>query len=103
MSGRAAFARRGDAVAAEQTAEGLAAEREVFLLDQFFVGDDREAGISSASCKMRVRVRSSRWRGLGAGRQVPLDALRDNNHTFQFLLTQRECLLSHGVTFSRCC
>src|SRR5713226_1582818 len=40
----------------------------------------------------------------GAGtRQVSLDACTDHAHSLQFLLTQRECLLSHGVTFSRCC
>ncbi len=39
----------------------------------------------------------------GAGtRQVSLDASADHAHSLQFLLTQRECLLSHGVTFSRC-
>src|SRR5579862_2531593 len=40
-------------------------------------------------------------RGSGA-RQVPLQASRNDGHSLQFLLTQRECLLSHGVTFSRC-
>ena len=39
----------------------------------------------------------------GAGtRQISLDASADHTHSLQFLLTQRECLLSHGVTFSRC-
>src|SRR5271169_1107878 len=40
----------------------------------------------------------------GAGtRHVSLDACADYAHSLQFLLTQRECLRSHGVTFSRCC
>jgi hypothetical protein len=40
----------------------------------------------------------------GAGtRHVSLDACTDHAHSLQLLLTQRECLLSHGVTFSRCC
>ncbi len=39
----------------------------------------------------------------GSGtRHVSLDACADYAHSLQFLLTQRECLLSHGVTFSRC-
>lgn len=39
----------------------------------------------------------------GAGtRQVSLDARANHAHSLQFLLTQRECLLSHGVTVSRC-
>jgi hypothetical protein len=39
----------------------------------------------------------------GAGtRHVSLNACADHAHSLQFLLTQRECLLSHGVTFSRC-
>jgi hypothetical protein len=37
MSQRAAFAGRADAGSAEQTAKGLTAERETFLLDQFLV------------------------------------------------------------------
>ena len=40
----------------------------------------------------------------GSGtRHVSLDAGADYGHSLQFLLTQRECLLSHGVTVSRCC
>src|SRR5712692_2027503 len=40
----------------------------------------------------------------GAGtRQASLDAGTNYAHSLQFLLTQRECLRSHGVTFSRCC
>jgi len=39
----------------------------------------------------------------GSGtRHVSLDACIDHAHSLQFLLTQRECLLSHRVTFSRC-
>src|SRR5260370_28810303 len=39
----------------------------------------------------------------GSGtRHVALDACTDYAHSLQFLLTQRECLLSHGVTESRC-
>jgi hypothetical protein len=39
----------------------------------------------------------------GSGtRHVSLDARMDHGHSLQFLLTQRECLLSHRVTFSRC-
>src|SRR5206468_6429466 len=39
----------------------------------------------------------------GSGtRHVSLDACADYTHSLQFLLTQRECLLSHRVTFSRC-
>ena len=41
-------------------------------------------------------------RGGSGTRQVPLDACTDHAHPLQFLLTQRECLRSHGVTFSRC-
>ena len=49
MSGRAAFARRADARDAKQTAEGLAAEREAFLLDQLLVEVMIvEAGIATA-------------------------------------------------------
>jgi hypothetical protein len=40
----------------------------------------------------------------GAGtRHLSLDASANHAHSLQFLLTQRECLRSHGVTFSRCC
>ncbi len=39
----------------------------------------------------------------GSGtRHISLDACADHAHSLQFLLTQRECLLSHRVTFSRC-
>src|SRR5712664_394630 len=39
----------------------------------------------------------------GSGtRHVSLNACADYAHSLQFLLTQRECLLSHRVTFSRC-
>src|SRR6266852_537749 len=39
----------------------------------------------------------------GSGtRHLSLDARLDHGHPLQFLLTQRECLLAHGVTFSRC-
>ena len=39
----------------------------------------------------------------GSGtRHISPDACADYAHSLQFLLTQRECLLSHGVTFSRC-
>jgi len=39
----------------------------------------------------------------GAGtRQPSLKARTEHAYSLQFLLTQRECLLSHGVTFSRC-
>jgi hypothetical protein len=39
----------------------------------------------------------------GSGtRHISLDACVDHAHSLQFLLTQRECLLSHRVTFSRC-
>ena len=41
--------------------------------------------------------------GGSATRHVPLDACADHAHSLQFLLIQRECLLAHGVTFSRCC
>ena len=40
--------------------------------------------------------------GSGA-RHVSLSATGNNAHSLQFLLTQRECPSSHGVTFSRCC
>jgi hypothetical protein len=36
-------------------------------------------------------------------RHVSLDARTNHAHSLQLLLTQRECLLSHGLTFSRCC
>ena len=40
----------------------------------------------------------------GSGtRHVSLDACTNHAHSLQFLLTQRECLQSHRVTFSRCC
>ena len=39
----------------------------------------------------------------GSGvRHVSLHAARNYAHSLQFLLTQRECPSSHGVTFSRC-
>jgi hypothetical protein len=39
----------------------------------------------------------------GSGtRHASLDACTDHAHSLQFLLTQRESLLSHRVTFSRC-
>src|SRR5256886_515787 len=39
----------------------------------------------------------------GSGtRHASLDACADYAHPLQFLLTQRVCLLSHRVTFSRC-
>ena len=39
----------------------------------------------------------------GAGtRHVSFDASSNDVHSLQFLPTQRECLLSHRVTFSRC-
>ncbi len=39
----------------------------------------------------------------GAGtRHLSLHASGNDRHSLQLLLTQRECLLSHGVTFSRC-
>ena len=41
-------------------------------------------------------------RGGSGTRHVSLDARTDHAHSLQFLLTQRECLLSHRVTFSRC-
>jgi hypothetical protein len=40
--------------------------------------------------------------GSGA-RHVSLSAARNYAHSLQFLLTQRKCPSSHGVTFSRCC
>ena len=40
--------------------------------------------------------------GSGA-RHVSLSATGNYAHSLQFLLTQRECPSSHGVTFSRCC
>jgi hypothetical protein len=40
----------------------------------------------------------------GSGtRHVSLSATGNYAHSLQFLLTQRECPSSHGVTFSRCC
>jgi len=41
-------------------------------------------------------------RGSGT-RQVSPHTLGDDFHSLQFLLTQRECLRPHRVTFSRCC
>ena len=40
--------------------------------------------------------------GSGA-RHLSLRAAGNYAHSLQFLLTQRECPSSHGVTFSRCC
>ena len=40
--------------------------------------------------------------GSGA-RHVSFNATGNYAHSLQFLLTQRECPSSHGVTFSRCC
>lgn len=40
--------------------------------------------------------------GSGA-RHVSFSATGNYAHSLQFLLTQRECPSSHGVTFSRCC
>jgi hypothetical protein len=47
----------------------------------------------------RAQTRES---GGSGTRHISLDACTDHAHSLQFLLTQRECLLSHGVTFSRC-
>jgi hypothetical protein len=72
MSGRTAFAGRTDARTAEQTAEGLAAEREPFLLDQFLVEVMIvEAGIATA-CELEDAVsrafgQSARARSATAG------------------------------------
>ena len=41
-------------------------------------------------------------RGSGT-RQFPVHASRNHSDSLQFLGTQRDCLLFHGVTFSRCC
>ena len=47
---------------------------------------------------------AEREQGGGSGaRHVSLSAARNYAHSLQFLLTQRECPSSHGVTFSRCC
>ena len=49
MSRRTAFARRADALGAQQTAEGLAAQRETFLLAELFAEMVIiEAGIAGA-------------------------------------------------------
>ena len=40
--------------------------------------------------------------GSGA-RHVSFNATGNYAHSLQFLLTERECPSSHGVTFSRCC
>src|SRR5271169_601677 len=47
---------------------------------------------------------AEREQGGGSGaRHVSLNAIGNHAHSLQFLLTQRECPSSHGVTFSRCC
>ena len=48
------------------------------------------------------RRKIEQLRGSGT-RQVSLHASRNDHHSLQFLLTQRDCLPVHGVTFSRCC
>ena len=41
--------------------------------------------------------------GSSGARHVSFNATGNHAHSLQFLLTQRECPSSHGVTFSRCC
>src|SRR5271165_1116459 len=41
--------------------------------------------------------------GSSGARHVSLNTTGNYAHSLQFLLTQRECPSSHGVTFSRCC
>jgi hypothetical protein len=41
--------------------------------------------------------------GSSGARHVSLGTTGNYAHSLQFLLTQRECPSSHGVTFSRCC
>src|SRR6267154_2950440 len=50
----------------------------------------------------RTDAEREQFGGSGA-RHVSLSAARNYAHSLQFLLTQRECPSSHGVTFSRCC
>ncbi len=86
MSGRAALARRADSGRPQQTAERFAAECEAFLLDKLVVQVMIvEAGV----------LRASQAQDGLPGAFGPAAAL-------QFLLTQRDCLPVHGVTFSRC-
>lgn len=40
--------------------------------------------------------------GGAATRHLSLHASGNDRHSLQLLLTQRECLLAHGMTFSRC-
>src|SRR5271170_4530774 len=69
MGGSAAFARRTEALAAQQAAESLAAEREALLLDEFFAEMMViEAGITGPCHRMRSRTRCGRRRWLGRPR-----------------------------------
>ena len=49
-----------------------------------------------------AHVQAKEFGGAGT-RHLSLDASANHAHSLQFLLTQRECLRSDGVTFSRCC
>ena len=139
MSGRAALSGRGDAFATQQTAQGLAAEGEAFLLDELLrevmiveagvagAGQSEDAsahavgqaavtgaaaaGVSQSRCAALPitgfeafdvpRREVEQLRGSGT-RQVSLHTAGNDFHSLQLFLTQRACLLSHGVTFSRC-
>src|ERR1700730_8316763 len=72
MSGRPAFAGRTDARTAEQTAEGLAAERETFPLDQFLVEVVIVEASIASTCELedaasRAFGQSARARSTAAG------------------------------------
>src|SRR6267154_3541268 len=109
MSGNAAFAGRAQTGLAQEPAEGFAAEGEALDLAKFFAEVVIvEAGISGAGQANDGLAYPGR-QAAGAGpsavgvRHVSLSAARNYAHSLQFLLTQRECPSSHGVTFSRCC
>lgn len=98
MSGSATFAGRAEALAAQQAAQGLAAEREAFLLDQFFAQVMIvETGIGSAG-QMHNPVPHALGQATMAGPsaagvcQSPLHARRNHRHSLQFFLAQRVCL-----------
>ena len=70
MSGRSAFAWRAEALAAEQPAQGFAAEREAFLFDELLVKMMVvEAGVACArQARMRLRTAWGMRRWLGRPR-----------------------------------
>src|SRR6266849_4112768 len=117
------FATEGKALALDQllaemviVEAGVGATRELDDPLAYGIGQATRAGPASVGvCQSRLPVFShtlfqaldlahaqTQESGGSGTRHVSLDAYTDDGHSLQFLLAQRECLLSHGVTFSRC-